>query len=191
MIKIQELLQPADALLIIDVQIDFCPGGALPITQGDRVVSVLNRWISTALSKDIPIYASRDWHPLHHISFIESGGLWPPHCIQDSHGARFHPDLNLPENTLIITKGVRFDQDQNSVFDQTGLAIQLRKDGVQHLFVGGLAEDVCVLAGVLDALQEGFKVTLITDATFPVTEEGGRAAHEKMRLAGAQFVSAE
>jgi nicotinamidase/pyrazinamidase len=191
MIKIQELLQPANALLIIDVQIDFCPGGALPIAQGDRVVSVLNRWISAALSKGIPIYASRDWHPLHHISFIESGGLWPPHCIQDSHGARFHPDLNLPENTLIITKGVRFDQDQNSVFDQTGLAIQLRKDGVQHLSVGGLAEDVCVLSGVLDALQEGFKVTLITDATFPVTEEGGREAHEKMRLAGAQFVSAE
>ena len=107
------------------------------------------------------------------MSFDESGGPWPLHCIQDTDGARFHPDLDLPDSAVVVTKGVRLDQDQNSAFDQTGLATDLKKQHVQRVFVGGLAEDVCVLATALDGRKEGFKVVLIQDATRPVTPEGG------------------
>ena len=191
MTKPTEFLKTGDALLIIDVQIDFCPGGSLPIEAGDQVVPVLNEWIEAARVKEIPVYASRDWHPIKHPSFKENGGLWPAHCLQDSLGAAFHPDLNLPEGTVLISKGVRFDQDQNSAFDQTGLAVQLRKDGIRRLYVGGLAEDVCVLATVLDACHEGFETVLIRDATRSISQEGGRAARETMRAAGAQFIGME
>lgn len=184
MSRIKNLLCSGDALIIVDVQRDFCPGGALPIEDGDKIVPVLNRWIEVALEKGIPIYISRDWHPVDHISFKQRGGLWPPHCIQDSDGAKFHPDLLVPVSAIKITKGVRFDQDQNSVFDQTGLAEKLHRDGVRRLFVGGLAEDVCVLATVLDACREGFEVVLISDATAPVTAAGGENARRQMRLAG-------
>lgn len=183
-----ERLQPGDALLIVDVQVDFCPGGALPIAEGDTVVPVLNRWIEAAQAQKIPIYASYDWHPLGHVSFKERGGPWPPHCVQGTEGARFHPELRLPDSTVKIAKGVRFDQDQYSAFDQTGLAVRLRQDGIKRLWVGGLAEDVCVLATVLDARKEGFEVMLIAEATRPVTPQGGEEARRKMRDAGVQFV---
>lgn len=182
------LLEKGDALLVVDVQRDFCPGGALPIAEGDRVVPLLNRWLAAAEGRGVPVYASRDWHPRRHPSFREEGGLWPPHCLQDSPGAAFHPDLQLPEGVIVVTKGVRFDQDQNSAFDQTGLGDMLRREEVRRLWVGGLAEDVCVLATVLDALREGFQVRLLTGATRPVTPEGGRQAREKMQRAGAQLV---
>lgn len=185
MASIEETLHRGDALVIVDMQKDFCPGGALPIENGDRVVPILNRWIETALAKGVPVYTSRDWHPLNHISFKPRGGPWPPHCVQDTDGARFHPDLRVPESAIKVTKGVRFDQDQNSAFDQTGLANQLRYDGIQRLFVGGLAEDVCVLATVLDGCKEGFEVVVISDATLPVTIAGGEEARKKMRAAGA------
>lgn len=182
-----ETFRPGDALIIVDVQKDFCPGGALAIDGGDKVIPVLNRWIDAATAANGPIYASRDWHPADHISFKQRGGLWPPHCIQDSDGARFHPELQLPEPTVKITKGVRFDQDQNSVFDQTGLATRLHQDGIKRLFVGGLAEDVCVLASVLDGRGAGFDVVLIPDATRPVTVGGGEKARREMRDAGANL----
>jgi nicotinamidase/pyrazinamidase len=182
-------LKKGDGLLIVDVQKDFCPGGALPIEEGDLVVPVLNRWIEAARVARIPIYASRDWHPAHHMSFDEEGGQWPVHCLQDSDGARFHPDLSLPEDVVKITKGVRFDQDQNSAFDQTGFAAQLRRDGVQRLFVGGLALDVCVLASVMDAVKQGLAVHLLKDATRPVKPESGKSAIEKMKKAGVIIVA--
>ncbi len=180
-------LKSGDALIIVDVQNDFCPGGALPIERGDEVVPVLNDWITAAINDDLPIYASRDYHPKGHMSFDESGGPWPLHCIQDSDGARFHPDLKLPAEAVVVTKGVRLDQDQNSAFDQTGLATELKKHGVVRVFVGGLAEDVCVLATALDGRQEGFDVVLIEDATRPVTPEGGASARQQMRAAGVRL----
>lgn len=187
MVISQEMLRAGDALIIVDVQNDFCPGGTLSIEGGDQVVPVLNDWIKTATARDVPVYVSRDWHPRDHISFKQRGGLWPPHCIQDSDGAGFHPGLKVPESAIKITKGVRFDQDQNSAFDQTGLAGQLHHNGVKRLFVGGLAEDVCVLATVLDGRKEGFEVMLITGATRPVTVPGGEAARRKMNDAGAHL----
>jgi len=184
----EELLQEGDGLLLVDVQTDFCPGGALPIPDGDLVVPVLNQWTAAAQKRRVPVYASRDYHPLRHPSFSAQGGKWPPHCIQDTPGAAFHRDLELPGGSLIITKGVRFDQDQNSAFDQTGLAEQLRRDRIKRLWVGGLALDVCVLATVLDARKEGFSVNLLLEGSLPVTAEGRKDAVEKMRRAGAVMV---
>lgn len=184
MINPKDLLQKGDGLLIIDVQIDFCPGGKLPVAQGDRIVPVINQWIDAARSADIPVYASRDWHPVRHISFEERGGQWPPHCLQDTDGARFHSDLYLPEDTLIITKGVRLDHDQNSAFDETGLYFQLGHDQVKRIWVAGLALDVCVLKTVEDARRAGFSVNLIRSATRPITDESGRRAVEQMTRIG-------
>jgi nicotinamidase/pyrazinamidase len=185
--KDEDAFQPGDALIIVDVQKDFCPGGALPIEGGAEVVPVLNRWIAAAVVKHVPVYASRDWHPVGHISFEQQGGPWPPHCIQDSDGARFHPELQLPDSVIKVSKGVRFDQDQNSVFDQTGLAYHLRHQGIKRLWVGGLAEDVCVLATMLDGLREGFKVRLIKEGTRPITPASGEKARREMQSAGAEI----
>ena len=180
-------LRNGDALIVVDVQRDFCPGGALPIENGDRVVPVLNRWIEAAIHRGVPIYASRDWHPRRHLSFVEFGGQWPPHCLQDSDGARFHPDLVLPQSAVIVTKGVRFDRDQYSAFDETGLASELLSRGVTRVWVGGLAQDVCVRATVLDARREGFDTMVIADGTLPVTPAGGENAAGEMQRAGAHF----
>jgi nicotinamidase/pyrazinamidase len=178
-------MQAGDALLVVEMQNDFCPGGALPVEEGDRVVPVLNRWLCAARERGIPVYASRDWHPRGHVSFVEAGGEWPPHCVQDTEGARFHTDLELPDDVVLVTKGVRFDRDQYSAFNETGLESRLRRDGVRRLFVGGLALDVCVRATVLDALRAGLEVLLLVDATRPLSEEGGRRALEEMESAGA------
>lgn len=178
-------LGPADALILVDVQIDFCPGGALPVPGGDEIVPSLNRWIAHALRGQSLIVASRDWHPSGHPSFKAEGGLWPPHCLQDSEGARFHPALQLPGNVLKVTKGVRFDKDQYSAFDETGLAAALKARGIRRLWIGGLALDVCVQATALDALREGFETHVIRSASRPVTTEGGQNALEALSAAGA------
>ena len=175
-----------DLLLAIDVQKDFCPGGALAVEKGDEVVPVLNHWIERALDSNVPVYASRDWHPKNDISFQEYGGAWPAHCLQDSDGARFHPDLELPDSVIKVTKGVRFDHDQKSAFDKTGLAVHLREAGIKRIWMGGLALDVCVLSTALDARKEGFEVFIIEHATRPVTADNGEKALRKMYEAGVQ-----
>src|SRR5262245_2557199 len=109
MVNPRQALRPDDALLIVDVQSDFCPGGALPIDRGDDVVPVLNQWVAAAVDSRVPVFASRDWHPRQHLSFKESGGDWPVHCVQDTVGAQFHPRLTLPDSAIVITKGTRFD----------------------------------------------------------------------------------
>jgi nicotinamidase/pyrazinamidase len=182
------LLQEGDGLLIIDMQNDFCPGGALPVAEGDRIVPVLNQWIEAAFKRGAPIYASRDFHPQRHVSFKDEGGLWPPHCIEGTEGAAFHPDLKLPPNTMKITKGVRLDHDQLSLFNQTGFTDQLKRDGIRRIWVGGLAQDVCVMETVLAARKEGFEVNVILKATRPITPEGGRGAVSKMKEAGAVII---
>lgn len=178
-------MRAGDALLVVDVQNDFCPGGALPIEEGDRVVPILNRWLRAAREHGIPVYASRDWHPRGHLSFVEAAGQWPAHCVQDTDGAAFHADLELPDDVVLVAKGVRFDLDQYSAFNETGLDERLRSDGVRRLWVGGLALDVCVRATVLDALRAGLEVRVLVDATRPVTAGEGRRAQGEMEAAGA------
>jgi len=180
----EDVLQSGDSLIVVDVQRDFCPGGALPIEDGDAVVPILNRWMDRAQALGVPVFASRDWHPKRHLSFKPQGGEWPVHCVQDTPGAAFHPDLVLPPDAVIVTKGDRDDRDQYSAFDSTGLAEALRKRGVTRVFVGGLAEDVCVRATALDAVKAGLNTHLIVGATKPVTPAGGRAALAEMEQAG-------
>jgi len=173
-----------DALLIVDVQNDFCPGGSLAIPDGHSVVPVLNRWIAQGAGMTV---TSRDWHLPDHMSFLQQGGTWPPHCIQNTYGADFHPDLRLPGDALIISKGTHNDFDQYSALDRTELANRLKQAGISRLWIGGLALDVCVRATVLDALQQGFKVNLILDATRPINAKPGddQRAIAEMKAAGA------
>ncbi len=177
-------LNSSDALLVVDVQNDFCPGGALPVEEGDQVVGILNEWIQAAVRGGVPVYFSRDWHPREHPSFRHRGGEWPVHCLQDSEGARFHPDLSVPGDAIIVTKGTRFDQDQYSAFDQTGLAEELQRRKVRRVVIGGLAEDVCVRASALEARKAGLEVALIREACRPVAPAGGAEAIDEMRGAG-------
>ena len=179
-------LSSSDGLLIVDVQNDFCPGGTLAVTEGDRVIPVLNEWIGAAEAAGAPVYASRDWHPPNHNSFRDRGGPWPPHCIQGTRGAQFHPDLKLPVNVQVISKADTPDADSYSAFGNTDLAARLRKAGIRRLWIGGLAQDYCVLETALDALKEGFEVHLIVDATRPVNVNSGdgRRALEDIRHAG-------
>ena len=183
---------PADldthsALIVVDVQNDFCPGGSLAVPDGDQVVPVLNRWIQAGERGGAAIYASRDWHPPEHCSFQSQGGPWPPHCVQGTSGAALRDDLALPDRAVIIDKGIHRDRDSYSAFDGTGLAQRLREAGVHRLWIGGLALDYCVLATVLDAMKEGFESHLLSAATRPVEVHPGDGARaiEKMRAAGA------
>ncbi len=188
MIDPRETLRDGDALLVIDVQNDFCPGGALAIPEGDKVIPPLNKWIAAARESGVPVYASRDWHPANHLSFAPQGGPWPPHCVQDTEGAAFHSDLKL-DGAFVVTKGTRFDKDQYSAFDETGLAEDLKRRGVKRVWIGGLAQDVCVKASAIDAAGAGFEAHVLPDATLPVTPEGGAEAIEEMRKAGVKIES--
>ncbi len=180
-------LGPGDALLLVDVQVDFCPGGALPVADGDAVVPVLNRWIGAALRAGAPVLASRDWHPRGHVSFAERGGPWLPHCVVDTPGARFHPELALPPGAIVLSKGTELERDSYSAFGGTDLEQRLRAGGVRRLFVGGLALDYCVRASVLDARKLGFETHLIVQGTRPVdvTPGDGQRALSELRSAGA------
>ena len=178
-------LRQGDALLVVDVQNDFTPGGALGVPDGDAVIPVLNRWMAAAREADLPIYASRDWHPADHVSFASRGGPWPPHCVQDTPGARFHPDLDLKEDVIILSKGDHPDLEAYSAFDKTELAQRLRAAGVERLWIGGLAQDYCVRASTLDAAEAGFQAHVILPATRAITEETGKEALDEMRAAGA------
>lgn len=178
------------ALIIVDLQNDFCPGGALGVKDGDKVVPVVNDLINEFTRQGYPVFATRDWHPPHHVSFKERGGPWPPHCVQNSEGARFHPDLKLPPSATVISKGKNPDNDTYSGFDGTDLAERLREDGVDEITVCGLATDYCVRATVLDGLKAGFKVNVVLDATRGVNVRPGDAdrAIREMKAAGANLV---
>jgi nicotinamidase/pyrazinamidase len=185
-------MQGRDALVIIDVQNDFCPGGALPVTDGDQVVPALNRYIETFTRSNLPIIATRDWHPEKTKHFKAYGGLWPPHCIQGTTGAEFHANLDLPPHVVIVSSGTGPDEEGYSGFegrDDKGasLADILRTNRVDRIFVGGLATDYCVKHTVLDGLKQGFKVTVLKDAIRGVNlkpDDSDRALAE-MREAGA------
>ena len=181
-------LSSSDALLIVDVQRDFCPGGALAVPDGDAVVPVLNQWIDAARDAGAAIFASRDWHPPDHVSFQEQGGPWPSHCVAETPGASFHPDLVLPESTTVIDKGTDSGHEAYSAFEGTDLAARLDAAGIERLWVGGLALDYCVRASVLDARRlAGLPVHLILSATRAVDVQPGDGARAlgDMRSAGA------
>ncbi len=180
------------ALLIIDVQNDFCHGGALAVPRGDEVVPVLNRYIRQAEAASQPVFASRDWHPAESQHFLAGGGPWPPHCIQGTTGAAFHPALDLPADVTVITKGDNPRDDGYSAFDGhdaqgSALLETLQAREVNRLLVGGLATDYCVRASVLDARRHGFNVVLLLDAMRGIDRNSGNEARalDAMVRAGA------
>lgn len=184
---------PGDVLVIVDVQNDFLPGGALAVPRGDEVVPALNRYIREFQSRAIPIYATRDWHPDHHCSFKEQGGPWPPHCIAGTRGAEFARELDLPKKTVIISKATAQDKDAYSGFEGTDLGARLRRQNIKRVFVGGLATDYCVLNTVKDALKLGFTVMLLKDAirAVDVTPGDGEKALRQMQRLGARTITLE
>jgi nicotinamidase-related amidase len=176
-----------DALVLIDVQNDFLPGGALPVPHGDEVVETLSAAAAAFEARKLPVVASRDWHPVDHCSFRSRGGPWPPHCVAGSPGAAFAPGLHLPSTTIIVSKATTADTDEYSDFAGTDLNERLRAAGVSRLFVGGLATDYCVLHTVIDARRAGYDVVLLRDGirALDVRPGDGDRAVAAMRQAGA------
>lgn len=177
-------LQNGDALIVVDMQEDFLPAGNLPVLEGDAIIATINRWIDAAVENELPLYYSRDMHPPDHCSFKEQGGPWPVHCVREQPGSDFANELNVHERGVILDKGSRPGKDAYSAFDETGLVEELRGQGVQRVWIVGLAQDVCVRATAIDAKREGWDVRVIMDATRPATEEGGKEAVADMEQAG-------
>ncbi len=180
-------LNPADALIVVHVQRDFLPGGALAVQEGDEVVEPLNRWIDRCRAAGVPVLATRDWHPPDHCSFQAQGGPWPPHCVAGTPGAEFASGLRLPPDARVISQATDPAREAYSGFDGTELLRRLRQAGSRRLWIGGLATDYCVRATVLDAVKAGFETHVLTQAIRPVEVHpgDGRRALEEMRAAGA------
>lgn len=183
-------------MLVVDVQNDFCAGGTLAVPDGDRVVEPINRLLAASAAAGVPVFASRDWHPAGSRHFADHGGPWPVHCVADTPGAAFHPELRLPADTLVVSKGQTPDTDGYSAFEGTlssGLRFgeALAEGGVRELVVCGLATDYCVRASVLDAIRHGLRVEVIADAIAAVDTAGGESAAAEMRDAGATLTTVD
>lgn len=157
------------AFLIVDVQNDFCPGGALGIPEANMIIPAINKYIKIFSKRKFPIIATRDWHPAKTSHFKDFGGVWPVHCIQNTRGAAFHPGLKLPKETIFVYKGLYPGEDGYSAFeaeDLSGLNLEklLRVLGIKELYVAGLATDYCVRFSTRDAIKRGFKVKILMDA---------------------------
>ena len=186
-------LQTGDALIAVDVQNDFLPGGSLAVPEGDAVVPALNRYLAAFDAHALPVFATRDWHPTKHCSFKAQGGIWPPHCVAATRGAEFARDLALPPTAVIVSKAATAEADAYSGFAGTELAARLRAGLATRLFIGGLATDYCVLSTVKDALAEGFGVLLLADAIRAVDVNAGDGARAlaEMRQLGARLIRYE
>ena len=185
------MTEPAkgDALIIVDVQLDFLPGGALAVSHGDEVIPVLNGYLEKFERHRLPIFATRDWHPANHCSFQAQGGPWPPHCVAGTPGAAFASQLVLPRGTEIVSKGVLQQAPGYSGFEITGLAWRLRRLACKRVFIGGLATDYCVRATAVDGLREGFAVVVLEDGVRAVDVQpgDGTRALEELAALGAKL----
>ncbi len=186
------------ALLVVDIQNDFCPGGALGVQEGHTIIPILNRCIRYFEEENLPIFVTRDWHPKITTHFSQFGGEWPEHCIAGSEGAQFHPSLELPKDAFVLSKGMDSETDSYSASQATDISGTLlpdllKKHGVEEIYVAGLATDYCVKYSVLDALKEGLKVFVLTDAIAGVDRrpEDSRKALEEMVSNGASEITSE
>ena len=186
-------IRKGDALLVVDIQHDFLPGGSLAVNEADQVIPVLNACIRLFREKHLPVLACRDWHPPDHSSFRENGGPWPPHCIAGTHGAEFSGLLELPNDTPVFSKGTIREKEAYSAFDGTELDAALKKMGIDRLFIGGLTTDYCVKNSVLDAKRRGYESVVLLDATKAVnlSPDDGKNALESMKTAGAMLITRE
>lgn len=185
------------ALLVVDVQNDFCPGGALAVMDGDKVVGPINTMIEYARKNGWLVIASRDWHPVVTSHFKDYGGIWPVHCVQNTFGAAFHPDLNSI-GAVVISKATKPDEDGYSPFDgytDAGVSLEeyLCSNDVTDIYVGGLATDYCVKAGAIDAAKKGFKTHLLFDACRAVNlkPDDGEKAVKEMQDVGVIVITTE
>lgn len=182
------------ALLMVDPQNDFCPGGSLAVKDGDQVMEPLNRMMAYARKGDWILAASRDWHPKKTNHFKK----WPPHCVKNTNGAKFHPALKVTKAVMVFSKGTLKNQDAYSAFDGhsdpgEALADYLKSYGVNEVYIGGLATDYCVRASALSAIKEGFRVYLLLDAcrAVDIKPGDGDRAIEEMKKAGAILTTTE
>jgi len=187
------ILSNGDALMIVDVQKDFLPGGTLAVPKGDEVIRPLNRYLAMFVQRNLPVFASGDYHPPNHCSFQAQGGPWPPHCVAGTPGAGFAANLSLPDSTNVIRKGGKPDYEAYSAFEGTDLAPRLRAVHAMRVFIGGLATDYCVLNTTRDAVKLGFEVFLLRDAIRAVDAhpDDGEKAEAEMRELGAKPVQLE
>ena len=182
-------LTPRDALVVVDVQNDFCPGGSLPVKTGAEVASTMTRVAAEFDKRGAQVFVTQDWHPAGHSSFADNGGPWPPHCVQGGRGAELHANLQLPDGWVGIKKGSDPAIDAYSGFLDSDLEQRLKAAGATRLFVGGLATDYCVLNTVLDAQRIGFETYLLTDAIGAVDVEPGDGERAIARMAEAGAVA--
>ena len=181
--------QPHDALLVVDPQLDFFPGGALAVTEGNAILPTINRSLREFAESGLPIFVTRDWHPADHCSFSAQGGPWPAHCVKGTAGAELHPDLELPPIFIVVQKATTSDHEAYSDFEGTGLDETLRTAGVERVVVCGLALEYCVRAACIDAIASGFAVVLLVDGTRPVEVEPGDGERTlaELRTAGVEI----
>jgi nicotinamidase/pyrazinamidase len=179
------------ALIVVDVQRDFCVGGSLPVKDGDKVVPVLNNTIREFRKAGLPVFFTRDWHPPNHFSFKSQGGTWPSHCVQETEGATFHPELDLSSNPLVISKGTNPKTEGYSGFQGTDLEWRLKTYEVNRLFIGGLATDYCVKQTSIDARRAGFEVFVLKDCVRAVdaNKGDGERALKEMKKAGVRLTN--
>ena len=175
-------LERGDALLVIDMQVDFLPGGALGVAGGFETIAPINHLIALFREQGLPVFASRDWHPDNHCSFAAQGGPWPPHCVADTLGAEFAAELALPDDAVVISKADTPDTDAYSAFAGTELSNQLRAREVTRVTVCGLATDYCVLNTVSDALEEGFETIIVPEAMRAVDVKPGDGSRAMDRM---------
>ncbi len=177
---------PEEALIVVDMQRDFMPGGALPVPDGDKIIPRCNEYIEEFRKRGALIVATRDWHPPDHISFKERGGPWPAHCVQNTPGAEFV--VELPADAVIISKATEPDKEAYSGFEGTDLEEILRKNGVKRVYICGVATEYCVKATALDAVKHGFETYLLSDAVKGITPEDEERALEEMKSAGVRIL---
>ncbi|MBS1190942.1 MAG: nicotinate phosphoribosyltransferase [Rhodocyclaceae bacterium] len=191
--KVNYSLRPGDALVVTDVQNDFLPGGSLAVAGGDQVVPFLNQYLRRFVRRGLPIFATRDWHPPNHSSFLANGGPWPPHCVAGTWGARFSADLALPNYTRVISKATTKAVEAYSAFLGTDMEKRLRHAGAHRLFIGGLTTDYCVVNTVRDALEAKFATVVLADAIRAVNVHpgDGDAAIAEMQRLGAEMATLE
>ncbi len=183
--------ESCDALLVVDPQVDFFPGGALAVPDGDAILPTVNRALQIFAEAGLPVFVTRDWHPADHCSFATRGGPWPKHCVKGTAGAELHPALELPPIFCVVQKATTSEHEAYSDFEGTGLGEVLHRRGVNRVIVCGLALEYCVRAACLDAVQAGFEVVLLADGTRPVEVESGDGERttEQLRAAGVELRS--
>lgn len=169
------------ALLVVDLQNDFCPGGALGVRDGDQIIPIVNKYVDLFQRNRLPVFVSRDWHPENSSHFEESGGPWPPHCIQNTKGAEFHADFQVSEQAIVLSKGTDPELDGYSVFEAHDSHHKpfnqlLKEMKIEELYIAGIATDYCVRMTSLDALQHNLKVNILTDAIKGVAEQESKQA---------------